>query len=96
MPGEKVIGDLGYRDTKTITEHQAHDRKHKRAMAKIRARHETWNRRLKQFRCLGDKYRHDRKKHILVFTAVAVVTQINIDLGNIPFQVDTYVDPALK
>ena len=97
LPGEKVVGDLGYKgETKVLTELDANSKTHKRAMAKLRARHETLNRRLKQFRCLGDKYRHDRNKHILVFKAAAALTQISIDLGDIPFQVDTYKDPAIK
>ena len=97
LPGEKVVADLGYKgDSKVRTELDALDKSHKRAMTKLRARHKTVNKRLKQFRCLGDTFRHDRKKYGLIFTASIVLTQISIDLGDILFQVNTYVDPAFK
>ena len=97
LPGEKVVADLGYKgESKVRTELDANDKAHKSAMAKIRAQHETVNRHLKQFRCLGDKYCHDRMRHVLVFKASLVLTQVSFDLGDIPFQVDTYVDPAIK
>jgi len=58
----------------------------KEAKAAARARHETINRRFKQFRCLDNRYRHDRSKHKIVFQACAVCVQAAINLGEIPFQ----------
>ena len=47
-----------------------------------RARHETINRRFKQFHVLQDVFRHDLTKHQVCFFAVANVTQIMIELGH--------------
>ena len=90
MSGENIVADLGYRGKyKARTGLDAKDKPHKRVMPKIRTRHETVNRSLKQFRCLGDKYFCDRKKHALVFETSVVLTHISFDLGDIPFQVNT-------
>jgi hypothetical protein len=42
-----------------------------------RARHETMNKRLKQWGCLFQQYRHSLSKHGDVFRAVAVITQLS-------------------
>ena len=94
LPGEKALGDGSYLDIKCVSKRDGLNYIHKRAMAKVRARHETINRRLKQFQCLGSNYQHDRKKHSLIFRAAITVTQLDIDIGNIPFQIKTYSQPA--
>ena len=50
-----------------------------------RVRHETNNRRMKQFCILSSTYRHDVDKHRMIFRAVAVLTQIYFDCGGPPF-----------
>ena len=47
-------------------------------MARIRARHETVNRRLKMFGCLQQRYRHNIEDHAT--TMVAVVNIVNMKL----------------
>ena len=47
----------------------------------VRARHETVNKRFKQFQCLKNIFRHEIVKHRYVFDAVCVITQINIQWG---------------
>lgn len=47
----------------------------------VRSRHETVNRRFKQFNILHRVFRHDRQRHDEVFTAVAVITQLAIENG---------------
>ena len=59
----------------------------------VRQRHETVNKRFKQFGVLRDRYRHDLRKHGDVFRAVAVLTQLALDNGEPLFSVD-YVDPS--
>ena len=54
-----------------------------------KARHETCNKRLKQFDILKQVYRHDRDKRASVFAAVAVCTQISIENGD-PLCAATY------
>ena len=46
-----------------------------------RSRHETVNKRLKQFGILKNVYRHKLNKHQVVFSAVAVIVQLEIQNG---------------
>ena len=62
--------------------------KRKRMMAIVRMRHETMNRRLKQWRCLKGVWRHDIEKHSIAFRAVVVMTQLAIANGEPLFQVE--------
>ena len=59
----------------------------------VRARHETVNRRFKQFNCLSRIFRHDVSKHSYCFRAVVVMTQLGIDFGEfiweLPFEYNT-------
>ncbi len=58
---EKVVADKGYKDESCVTPlHVSGEQRE--ICATIRARHETCNRRLKQFRVLGDRFRHHRSK----------------------------------
>ena len=59
----------------------------RRQKALARARHETLNKRLKQWHCLHDTFRHDLTKHGQVFRAVAVITQVSIENGEPLFSV---------
>jgi hypothetical protein len=57
----------------------------KRAKARSRARHETVNKRLKQWGCLKQTFRHARRDHKVCFAAVAVCTQLCFEHGESPF-----------
>ena len=88
IAGEKAEADMGYRGELDTIRHpriyiSQSDRK---AKAIVRARHETINRRMKQFNCLKQNYRHDLAKHGIIFRAVAVITQILFDCGEKPFK----------
>jgi hypothetical protein len=87
-PGEKAMADKGYRDghgddSKFVTpienpydaELRAFNRSHKRYMA----RHETVNKRVKQFFVLRHQYRHDLLRHRDCFNAVINVTCICLE-----------------
>jgi len=54
----------------------------------VRSRHETCNKRFKQFQILKQVFRHEIRRHKGVFTAIAVITQISITTGSPLFQVD--------
>ena len=90
-PFERVEADDGYigeapqkvRCPKSITTKQ----ERKRMMAFVRMRHETVNRRLKQWRILKGVFRHEITLHSTAFSAVAVMTQIAISQGEPLFQV---------
>jgi hypothetical protein len=95
-PGERVEADDGYRGespgyvkcpksigTWPITEAMA---------AIVRRRHETVNKRFKQWGILKQVYRSDLSRHHQVFRVVAVVTQLAIENGEPLFALD-YEDP---
>lgn len=95
-PKEKVIEDRGYKgDVKVCTPDDWKNQQHRKAMGKARARHETLNGRLKKWQSLGNVYRHSIHKHHLVFRAIIVIEQMNIENGSILFQVGNYRDSAL-
>ncbi len=94
--GERAEGDDGYRGAApkfikcpasignvTAMETQ---------QAFVRRRHETINRRFKQWGILKQVYRGDVTKHGQVFRLVAIITQLAIESGEPLFQVD-YEDP---
>ena len=94
---ERVIADRGYKgDPKIVTQNDARDEKHKKQMSDVRARHETVNGRLKQWKALSSRWRHDKDKHHIVFRAVAVIVQLRIMNGFPPFQCDVVIDPILR
>ena len=47
----------------------------------VQSRHETVNKRLKQWNCLHQVFRHNVEKHGPVFRAVAVITQLAFENG---------------
>lgn len=82
--GELTMADKGYRDNRFfLLPTEQNKKKHKRIMA----RHETVNKRLKQFKILHETYRHHLSKHPIVFHAVANLTQIMIQNGEPLFSV---------
>ena len=87
---ERVEADNGYRgDEKTHTPDQ-HAPTYSQYLIKeqVRDRHETINKRLKEFNCLKHTFRHEIHKHGNVFDAVVVLTQLSIERGErVPYQV---------
>ena len=76
-PGEKTVADEGYSDDNYFIHHK-----------KIMSRHETVNRRLKQFGVLSQRFRHDRRLHPPCFHAVANMTQLMIAHGEKLYDLD--------
>lgn len=58
---------------------------------RVRCRHETVNKRMKQWNILRAAYRHDMLKHQQVFGAILALTQLSIENGEPLFQVE-YLD----
>jgi len=85
-PGEKVEADNGCRGEpkKIKTPNNFYNEAEKRAKQKVRSRHETVNKRFKDWQCLKRVFRHDISKHDSVFAAVAVITQLAIEKGGEP------------
>ena len=61
----------------------------------VRHRHETINKRFKQFGVLKQIYRHDIRDHGNMFRCIAVVTNLSIQNGEPLFDVE-YVDPYIE
>lgn len=76
--GEYIIGDGGYGDIRCVQKNGLHGIQ-KRYHCMIRARHETVNKRLKEFNILRNTFRHCLKKHGVCFHAVANITQIVLE-----------------
>ena len=74
---EMVVADKGYRgDSKCRTPSHLVSRTDSRATNKALARHETVNKRLKQFKVLKEQFRHPLYKHKDCFYASAAATQV--------------------
>jgi hypothetical protein len=63
-----------------------------RMQMRVRLRHETFNERLKNFRCLDEKFRHSVTKHSSCFRAICVLTQLAIESGEEIFDAREYDD----
>ena len=81
--GEKALADRGYQD-QNFFEHPNGDQRKK----KILSRHETANRRIKQFSCLQHRFRHALFLHPSFFHAVVNITQLMIQNGEPLFAID--------
>lgn len=82
LEGELYVADSGYRSAehRAIIPSGLHNSL-ERKTSKIRARHESYNRRFKQWKVLGGLFRHKLQKHKFVFNAVANITQMMLDQG---------------
>jgi hypothetical protein len=90
LPGEMVEADGGYKGEpeKIRLPYENLSNADRRAQRRARGRHETVNRRFKQFGCLQNTFRHDTSKHDMVFRAVVVLTQLSINNGESLFVCD--------
>lgn len=87
--GMKCIADKGYRGEKQLisTPNALDVAEVKELKRRARARHESFNGRLKNFRCLDERFRHDIEKHKAAFEAVAVICQYQLENGSPLFDV---------
>jgi hypothetical protein len=87
--GEKVLADAGFRGE---PEHVVTPTGVRGDLGQqVRGRHETVNRRFKQFGVLHRVFRHELIKHQSAFTAVAVITELALENGEPLFGVE-YVE----
>ena len=75
---EFVITDGGYLDTKCIAPPGSGNRYHHH-YGLIRARHETLNKRMKQFSVLQNRFRHDVTLHVYCFYAVLNIASVQLE-----------------
>ncbi|KAI2492569.1 hypothetical protein MHU86_21990 [Fragilaria crotonensis] len=85
----KGIADQGYRGEKYILcTPNSHDTLELRTFkSRARARHETFNARIKTFACLDQRFRHGMDKHKVCFEAVCVIVQYQLELGSPLFDI---------
>jgi hypothetical protein len=87
-PDEYYLADKGYRSgTGPAIVRTALPRERQRTFDILMARHETINRRFKEFGILGQRYRHEENRHGNIFRCIAVLIQIDIESGNNTFPV---------
>lgn len=48
-------------------------------ISKIRARHETVNRKFKEYKAIGERSRHTQEQHGVLFRAIANLVQIRLE-----------------
>lgn len=83
--GEQVLADGGYSGPKCIDHMTGRKIGYSQ---KIRARHETVNRRFKQFSVLSSRFRHKPALHSFCFYAILNLTQISLETTNPLFHID--------
>lgn len=91
---ERVEADRGYvgedpMSTKTPKRFAKKQEKLKK-QGKVHARHETVNKRFKQWDSLSTSFIHNIQKHSIVFHAISVVTKLTIEAGDKLFDVPEY------
>jgi hypothetical protein len=87
-PGEKFVADGGYRDGGIYAETPNGLNNDDQRMKRLaRARHETVNKRLKQFAVLNSAFRNELEKHYYCFHSIANMTQLHIQTNAPLFQV---------
>jgi hypothetical protein len=78
--GSKAIADSAYRSSEKVSVSCSHDSPElRRFKSRARARQESFWRRLKCFKCLGERYHHPIDKHRMIFEAVCVVVQYQFE-----------------
>lgn len=89
MPaGKKGIADRGYRNEPTLaTRNELDSAAVKAFKRRARARHETFNGRIKNFKALAERFRHGVQKHKTVMEAVCILVQYDMENGHPLFDV---------
>lgn len=75
--GEQVVSDKGYPDQCCVSNSTSNQI----LFSRIRARHETVNRRFKEFRVIGSVFRNDLSLHGKCFHAVTNIVQLMLENG---------------
>ena len=86
-PNEYYLADAGYMGPGPAIRRNNLPRLRIPEFNALMARHETINRRFKEFAILGSTYRHAEEKHGEIFRCIAVLVQIDIEHGNLLFEI---------
>ena len=83
--GRKVIADNGYTSAQEhilSTPNSNDPREVRKFKSRARARHESFNGKIKNFRSLAEQFRHGVTNHKIVFEAVCVICQYQLENGS--------------
>ncbi len=84
--GKRAIGDRGYaskRDTNVLSTPNSSDPNEVRKFkSRARARHESFNCKIKNFRVLAQCFCHTLEDHKIVFEAICVICQYQLENGS--------------
>ena len=84
-----AIGDKGYlgEPDKLMTPNSHDVKKVRKFKGRARARHESFNKMLKRFECLDQRFIHGEENHLTVFEGVLVICQYQMEMGEPLFDV---------
>lgn len=86
-PGAKAITDRVYNGPQIAKRNEFDTPEVKAFKKRVRARHETFNGRIKVFKALDTRFRHGVQKHKAVFEAICVIVQFDMETGRPLFHV---------
>ena len=97
-PNERVEADDGYDngDPEYVKSRSGIFHDNDTVRNTVRARHETVNKRFKQFGAMSKVFRHGPAKHSIIFDSVATLTQLSFNRGETLFQNGRVVGPCFK
>lgn len=95
LPTERVEADAGYSNEMTVRLPDDYQGKieWKWQKGRARARHEAINGKLKEWKAIGNVWRHDVKKHQMTTRAVAAILQSEILEKRGTFMIDYNISP---
>lgn len=87
LTGRRLIGDKGYRGEAELisTKNEFDPEELAEFKDRASARHETFNQRLKCFKCLSTPWRHGRENHKIAFEACCAIVLFQIQAGGTSF-----------
>lgn len=86
-PGAKAVADRAYSGDQVCVRNEFDSDEVKQSKKRTRARHETFNGRIKSFHILDERFRLGVQKHKAVFEACCVIVQYDMDTGRPLFRV---------
>jgi hypothetical protein len=88
LPGEQFVADRGYRDGGIYAcTPTGYNTPGERMRGIVRARHEGVNGCLKKFKILSTRFRNKLENHYMVFYALINTVQLEIEEGNVSYEV---------
>jgi len=87
LPGQQAVADRAYSGPQVVVRNEFDTPEVKSFKKRVRARHETFNGRIKSFNILKERFRHEVGQHKAVFEACCVIVQYDMETGRPLFRV---------